>query len=164
MYVIQLFCSGETRINTNPNLIYTLTPFNKKKSRKEKKKAKKKMLAVGSRFFLGLSHGLLLQVSSSTESNHAHLQRPHPADPDFKLALNTFDVVQLDALPPASSGGLPPEEEKLLRHADSIAAHFVASNVAAQPSKCQTADDGLVRFASSVAPLVVVVETTISNC
>lgn len=66
MYVIQLFYSGESRINTNPNLIYTLTPFNKKKSRKEKKKRKekdkkeKKMLAVGNRFFLVLSQWLLL--------------------------------------------------------------------------------------------------------
>lgn len=62
MYVIQLFYSGESRINTNPNLIYTLTPFNKKKSRKNKKRKrqKKKMLAVGSRFFLALSQWLLL--------------------------------------------------------------------------------------------------------
>lgn len=54
MYVIQLFLLWKIkRINTNPNLIYTLTPFNKKKKvRKEKKKnRKKKMLAVGSRFF-----------------------------------------------------------------------------------------------------------------
>lgn len=41
MFVIQPFYSGESRINTNPNLIYTLTPFNKKKSRKKKKKEKK---------------------------------------------------------------------------------------------------------------------------
>lgn len=47
-----------------------------------------------------------------------------------------------------------------MRHADGVVAHFVASNVAAQPSEGQTADDGLVRLASSVAPLVVVVEAT----
>lgn len=54
MYVIQLFLLWRIkRINSNPNLIYALTPFNKKKKvRKEKKK--KKVLAVGSRFFLGV--------------------------------------------------------------------------------------------------------------
>lgn len=102
----------------------------------------------------------MFEISPSTESNHAHLQCPHSADPDFKLALDAFDIVQLNTLPPASSSGFPPEEEQLLRHADGIAAHFVASNVAAQPSEGQTADDGLVRLTSSVAPLVVVVETT----
>jgi hypothetical protein len=61
MYVIQLFLLWRIkRINTNPNLIYTLTPFKKKKEGKKREKEKKKMLAGGSRFFLGvfLSHRL----------------------------------------------------------------------------------------------------------
>lgn len=163
MYVIQLFLLWRIkRINSNPNLIYALTPFNKKKKSKERKKEKESAGSWQSLLFGGFCHiGFSsLKISPSTESNHAHLQRPHSADPDLELALDAFDIVQLDTLPPASSSGFPPEEEQLLRHADGVVAHFVASNVAAQPSEGQTADDGLVRLASSVTPLVVVVEAT----
>lgn len=97
----------------------------------KRKRQKKKMLAVGSRFFFVLSQRLLLSISPLTKSNHAHLKRPHSANPHLELAFDAFNIVQLDTLPPAASSGFSPEEEQLLRHSDGIAAHFVASNVTA---------------------------------
>jgi hypothetical protein len=47
-----------------------------------------------------------------------------------------------------------------LRHADRVVTHVVATDVAAQPREGETADDGLVRLASAVSPLVIVVEAT----
>lgn len=99
----------------------------------------------------------------STESNHAHLQRPHSPNPYLELALDTLDILQLDALPPAPSGWFSPEQEQLLCHANGIVAHFVAPNVAAQPSQSETADDGLVRFACSVTPAIIVVKASVRH-
>ena len=49
-----------------------------------------------------------------------HLEGPHSSDPDFQLAFNTFDALQVDAFPPAPPGWLPPEEQQLLCHADGV--------------------------------------------
>jgi len=49
-----------------------------------------------------------------------HLKRPDSPDPDLELSLNAFDIVQINAFPPAASGWLPPEEQKLLSHAYSV--------------------------------------------
>lgn len=99
-----------------------------------------------------------------TESNNAHLQRPHPADPHLELrtGLETLDVLKLDALPPAPTSRLAPEEQKLLGHADSIAAHLVALNIGTQTGEGEGADDGLVGLAGAMAPTIVVVEAAVS--
>ena len=95
-----------------------------------------------------------------TQANDAHLEGPDPADPDLELGAlgEALDALELDALPPAAAGGLAPEEQQLLGHADGAAAHVVAADVGAQPRQRQRADDGLVGLARPVAPVVVVVE------
>jgi len=51
-----------------------------------------------------------------------------------------------------------------LGHSDGIAiGEIVAFNVGPQPSKCNTADDGFVGFASTVTPSIVVVEATVAD-
>ncbi|CAF3642287.1 unnamed protein product [Fusarium graminearum] len=95
-----------------------------------------------------------------TKTNDTHLKGPYPSDPDLEFALNASNVLELNALPPASASGFAPEEEKLLGHANSVGTHLVASDIAAQTGKCQTANDSLVGLTSTVAPSVVVVETT----
>lgn len=96
---------------------------------------------------------------ASAEADDAHLQGPHTPDPDLELALNTLHIFKLNAFPPASSRRLPPEEKQFLRHTNGIAAHFIASNIAAQACQCQTTNDRLVRLACSVTPCVVMIET-----
>lgn len=95
-----------------------------------------------------------------TQANNAHLQRPNPADPDLEGSTSghAVDALEVDALPPAAAGGLAPEEQQLLGHADGAAAHVVAADVGAQARQRQRADDGLVGLARAVAPVVVVVE------
>lgn len=94
------------------------------------------------------------------QANNAHLQRPHPANPDLELGPSgqALDVLELDALPPAAAGRLAPEQQQLLRHADRVVADLVAADVGAQPRQRQRADDRLVGLARAVAPVVVVVE------
>ncbi len=99
----------------------------------------------------------------STKADDTHLQRPHPPDPHLQFALNTVDVVQLDALPPASTCWLPPKEEQLLRHAHRVVAHLVTPNIGAQPRQGQAADNGLVRLPCPVAPQVVMVESAVGR-
>ena len=106
--------------------------------------------------------GALLRAGHSrpalAQSNDTHLQRPYSPDPYLELALDSFDMVQLNPLPPASPRRFSPEQKKLLRHAHGTRAHVVASDVAAQAGQGQAADDGLVWFSSSVTPSVVMVE------
>jgi hypothetical protein len=147
-------CSG---IDTNPDLLYTLTPFKKRTAKRlRKKKANESLLSTNS-----LQRSCFMCTTPSTKSNNTHLQRPHSPNPYLELALDTLDVFQLNALPPAPPGRFSPEEEQLLSHANSVVAHFVAANVAAQPSQCKTANDGLVRFACSVTPAIIVVEASV---
>ena len=102
--------------------------------------------------------------SSSPKPNDTHLQRPDPPDPHLEPALDALDVVELDALPPAAPGGLAPEQQQLLGHADRVAADVVAADVAAQPRQRQAADDGLVGLPCAVTPSVIAVEATASLC
>jgi hypothetical protein len=88
-----------------------------------------------------------------------HFQRPNSPYPYLQLALDTSNVVKLDTLPPAAASGFPPEEEQLLRHSDSVAVRkIVALDVRPQTRERDTADNGLVRLASTVAPSIVMVE------
>lgn len=96
--------------------------------------------------------------NASPEADDAHLQRPHPPDPHLELALDALDALQLDALPPAATGRLAPKQKQLLGHTHGVATHLVAPDVTTQTGQCQAADHGLVRLASAVAPVVVVVE------
>jgi hypothetical protein len=90
-----------------------------------------------------------------------HFERPYPPYPHLQLALNAADIVKLNAFPPAATGGLPPEEEQLLRHPDSVAvSEIVAFDIRPQTGQRDTADDGLVRLAGAVTPLVIVIEAT----
>lgn len=102
-------------------------------------------------------------AESLTQSNHAHLQSPHPTDPHLELRarLEAFDTLELDTLPPAPASRLAPEEQKLLGHAHGVAAHLVALNVGAQAGEGKGADNGLVRLAGTVAPAIVVVEAAV---
>lgn len=107
------------------------------------------------------AHFFLVQKSTpSAESNHGHLQRPYASDPNLELTLDAVDIVELNALPPASSRGLAPKQQELLRHTHRIVAQVAAADVASQPGQRQATNDGLVGLAGSVAPAVVVVETT----
>jgi hypothetical protein len=88
-----------------------------------------------------------------------HFQRPDPPYPHLQLALNASDVVKLNTLPPAAASGFPPEEKQLLRHSDSVAvSKIVALDVRSQTRERDTADDGLVGLAGTMAPSVVMVE------
>lgn len=90
-----------------------------------------------------------------------HLKRPNSPDPHLEFALNSTDIVELDALPPASSRGFPPKEKELLSHADCVAVgEVVALDIRTQTSKCNAADNSLVRLASAMSPAVIVVEST----
>ena len=75
--------------------------------------------------------GKVVDILASTQSDYAHLQRPHSSDPHLEPALDAIHTLKLDTLPPAPARGLPPKEQQLLRHADSVVAHFVAADVGA---------------------------------
>lgn len=155
-------------INTNPSFGYipcdALQETKKRKLENGKRKTKKKKrMPINSKIASFPFFFKKKKSSPSAESNHAHLQRPHAPDPHLELALDALNIVQLDALPPAAPGGFPPEQEQLLRHADGVAAHFVAADVAAQPRQGQAADDGLVGLAGAVAPAIVVVEAAVTH-
>jgi hypothetical protein len=90
-----------------------------------------------------------------------HLERPNSSYPDLKLAFYTPDIVKLNTFPPASASGLPPEQQQLLGHADSIAVREVVTlNIGPQTCKSNTTDDSLVRFSGAMTPMVIVVEAT----
>jgi len=107
---------------------------------------------------------LTLVARKSPQADNTHLQSPDSSDPHLELPLHAVDVVELYALPPTSPGRLPPEQQQLLCHAHSVVAHFVTTDVTAKPCEGKTADDGLVRLAGAVSPLVVVIKTTVSCC
>lgn len=93
-----------------------------------------------------------------------HFQRPDPPYPYLELALDASNVLKLHSLPPAATSWFPPEKEQLLRHAYSIAVSvFVALDVRPQARKSDTADDSFVGFTGTVAPSIIVVETTTSH-
>lgn len=98
-----------------------------------------------------------------TQADNAHLQRPHPSDPDLELALHARNVLELNALPPAAPGGLAPEEQQLLGHTHGIGAHLVTADVTAEARKCKTADDGLVGLTCAVTPGVVMVKASVKS-
>lgn len=56
-----------------------------------------------------------------------HLQSPDSPYPDFQLALNPSNVVQLNAFPPASASRFSPEEKQFLRHSDSVTVGKIVS-------------------------------------
>lgn len=93
------------------------------------------------------------------EGRSYHLQRPHPPNPHFQRTLDALNVLQLDAFPPTPPGRFPPKEQQLLRHADRVVVGHVAFDVGSEPRESETADDGFVGLAGSMAPAVVVVET-----
>lgn len=94
----------------------------------------------------------------SWKSAH-HLEGPNSADPDLECAVDTFNIIKVNAFPPAAASRLAPEQKELLSHADSVGVG-VATDIGTQTSKGDTADDSLVRLASTVTPGIVVVETT----
>jgi hypothetical protein len=98
---------------------------------------------------------------SSRETHH--LERPHSPNPDLQLSLHAFNVVKLDALPPASSRWLSPEQQELLCHADCIAVRCFTSNICSESCQCNGAYDGFVRLGGTVAPGIGVLETTVSR-
>jgi DNA topoisomerase VI subunit B len=90
-----------------------------------------------------------------------HLESPNPPDPDFQLALNAPDILQLDTFPPASTCRLPPEQKELLRHPHGIAISKVVSfDVCAKTCESNTADNSLVGLPGAMTPFIVVVEST----
>lgn len=98
---------------------------------------------------------------ASSQPNHTHLKRPHPPDPHLELAFHPLDILQLNSLPPASPGRLAPEEQEFLSHAHCIIVpKVVTADVATKPCKCETADDSLSGLASTMTPLVLVVEAS----
>lgn len=106
----------------------------------------------------------LAQMYSLTQPNDAHLERPHPSDPHFERPVYPFDVVQLDAFPPATTSGLSPEEEKFLCHAYGVTAHLIAADVAAKPGEGQAADYRFVGFTGAMTPAVIVIEAALFPC
>lgn len=91
-----------------------------------------------------------------------HFEGPDPSNPHFQFSFNASHVIQLHTLPPATSGGFPPEKKKLLRHSNRVAVGQVVSfDVSPETCKRNAADDGLVGLARAVTPSVVVVESTI---
>ena len=86
-----------------------------------------------------------------------HLEGPDSADPNLECAVNAFDILKINAFPPASASGFAPEQQQLLRHTDGVGVG-VAANIGAQTSQSDTANDGLVRLSSTVTPGVVMVE------
>ena len=89
-----------------------------------------------------------------------HFKSPDPSYPDFQFSFNALDIFKLNALPPATASRLSPEQEKLLGHSDCVAiCEIVALDIGSKSSESDTADHGLVRFSSPMAPGIVVIET-----
>jgi hypothetical protein len=63
-----------------------------------------------------------------------HLKSPYPPNPHLQLAFDAPDVFKLNTFPPASTGRLSPEEQKLLGHTNGVAiGRVVAFNICAKP-------------------------------
>lgn len=94
-------------------------------------------------------------------ANTNHFKRPDSPDPDLQLALHALNVVELNTFPPASPCRLAPEKKQLLCHSDGVAVSGrIATDVGAQASKGNGADDGLVGLSGAVTPGVSAVEAT----
>jgi hypothetical protein len=78
------------------------------------------------RQFSAQSYHALQEFSSAPHLNLSqcnrthHFQRPDTPDPYFQFSFDTFDILQLDALPPTSSGWLSPEQQQLLSHTNGV--------------------------------------------
>ena len=104
------------------------------------------------------------RTSSDDKWDTYHLQCPDSPDPHLEFTFNTPDIVELYTLPPASSSRFPPEEEELLRHTYRVAVgQVVTFDVSSQACQCNATDDSLVRFSSSVSPLIIMVEAARCN-
>lgn len=88
-----------------------------------------------------------------------HFQCPYPPDPYLELALHAWHVFEVDALPPAAPGGLAPEQQQLLRHADRVdGIGGVVWDICPQPGEGYAADDGFVGLAHTVTPSIGMIE------
>ena len=97
-----------------------------------------------------------------TEADNTHLKRPNSSDPHLKWSINALNAGELDALPPAATSWLAPEEKKLLCHANSVGA-LSAADIGTKASESEGADYSLVWLAGAVAPAICMVETAKSN-
>jgi hypothetical protein len=90
-----------------------------------------------------------------------HFQGPHSSNPDLQSSINALDVIKVNTFPPATTGRLSPEEQKLLSHTDSVVVEIVATlDIGPQTSQSNAADDGLVGLTSAMTPSVLMVEAT----
>jgi hypothetical protein len=89
-----------------------------------------------------------------------HFERPHPANPDLDLTINTLNIVKVHTLPPAAASGLSPEQQEFLGHADSIVVRKITTDVGTKLGQSQTADHRLVRLWGAVAPVILAIKTT----
>src|SRR3954452_7699945 len=92
-----------------------------------------------------------------------HFQSPYTSDPDLDLSFGALHIIELNALPPASPSRLPPEQKKLLGHTNCIVVGQVSADVGAELGKGETADNCFVGLRGSVAPLVLTVESSVSD-
>lgn len=92
-----------------------------------------------------------------------HFQSPYTSDPDLDLSFDALHIIELNTLPPASPSRLPPEQKKLLGHTNCIVVGQVSADVGAQLGKGETADNCFIGLRCTVAPLVLTVESSISN-
>lgn len=97
------------------------------------------------------------------ETKTYHLQSPDSADPNLNRPFDPIHVVQFDALPPASSGGLSPKQEELLSHAQRIVIGHVTFGIGSEFGKCKAADDGLARLGSPMTPPVVAIKSAANS-
>jgi hypothetical protein len=90
-----------------------------------------------------------------------HFERPNSPDPNLQFAFDALDILQLNTLPPTPTCRFSPEQQQLLRHADGTVGEVLVLDSSSETCQCDAANDGLVRFASAMTPLVVVVETAV---
>ena len=94
-----------------------------------------------------------------------HFKRPHSPNPHLQLARDSFNVLELNALPPASTSGLSPEQKQLLRHANSVAVGCrITANVRAQARERDRTYDCLVGLGGTVTPSVCTIKATGKGC
>lgn len=96
----------------------------------------------------------------SAQANNTHLEGPHSSNPHLKRSIDSLDILQVDAFPPAPPRRLAPEEKELLGHANGVVVHVVAADIAAQSSQGKTAHDRFVGLTGTMTPAVVMIEAT----
>lgn len=99
----------------------------------------------------------------SAQADDTHLQRPHSSYPDLQLSFHAFYVFQFYSLPPTSSRRFSPEEQKLLSHTYSIGTHLVTTDIGSEASQSETAYDSFVWFSCSMAPVIIMIETSVTK-